>query len=133
MLSFILGKVYAATIPATPSVSIPPITTPSIPGGGAGGAGANVFPTFNPTIPGGNYQNITDAVNHIFEIAVLVAGVIFIVLFLVGGIQYLTSAGNEEASGKAKKLLVDAVIGVILVLVAWAAGSWILQLLGLRT
>lgn len=131
MLSFILSKVYAATIPATPTVptAVPSVSLP----GGAGGAGASGFPTFNPTIPGGSYQNITDAVDHLFEIAVLIAGVMFLVLFLVGGIQYLTSAGNEEASGKAKKLLVDAIIGIIIVLAAWAAGSWILQLLGLKT
>lgn len=58
------------------------------------------------------------------------AGVIFVVLFLVGGVQYLTSAGNEEASTKAKKLLIDAVIGLVIVVVSYAAARWIIQGIG---
>lgn len=85
-----------------------------------------------PGNPGGGWNNIQDAIATIFQVAVLAAGAIFVVLFLVGGIQYLTSAGNEEATGKAKKLLVDAIIGLVIVLVAWAAGTWILNALGFQ-
>jgi len=80
--------------------------------------------------PAGDLQYWVQA---IFGWAVAVSGIIFVVMFLVGGIQYLTSAGNEEQAGKAKKLLVDAVIGLIVVLIAWAAGRWILQSLGIST
>lgn len=58
------------------------------------------------------------------------AGVIFVVLFVIGGIMYLTSAGNEEAATKAKKLLIDAVIGMIIIVSAWAAADWILKGIG---
>jgi len=67
---------------------------------------------------------------RIFTFVFGAAGVVFVVLFLVGGVQYLTSAGNEEASTKAKKLLLDAVIGLVIVLVSYAAASWILRGLG---
>ncbi len=58
------------------------------------------------------------------------AGVVFVILFLVGGIQYLTSAGNEEASTKAKKLLIDAVIGLVIVVISYAAATWIIRGIG---
>lgn len=80
----------------------------------------------------GTFGNLGDAINTVFRVIVYAAAVIFLLLFIVGGIQYLTSAGNEEASGKAKKLLVDAIIGLIIVLLAWAAGTWILNQLGLN-
>lgn len=76
------------------------------------------------------FTNLGDSVSTIFNVVILIAGVAFVILFLVGGIQYLLAAGNEETSGKAKKLLLDAVIGLIIVLAAWAIGTWILNQLG---
>lgn len=70
-------------------------------------------------------------ISTIFNFIIVVAGTIFIILILVGGMQYLTSAGNEEGTGKAKKLMVDAIIGLILTLAAWAIGTFILRQLGL--
>ncbi len=77
------------------------------------------------------FTDVKSIVGTIFQIVVAAAGVIFIVLFLVGGVQYLSSAGNEEATGKAKKLLIDAIIGLVIVLAVWAFGNWILKQVGL--
>jgi hypothetical protein len=42
------------------------------------------------------------------------------VLFvIIGGYQYLTSGGNEEAAEKGKKTLVNAIIGVVLIVLAY--------------
>lgn len=81
---------------------------------------------------GDKFKRLETALPAVFDIVIYAAGIIFVVLFLVGGIQYLTSAGNEEATGKAKKLLVDAVIGLIIVLASWAIGTWILTNLGVK-
>lgn len=67
--------------------------------------------------------------NTVFSTIITIAEVTFIIMFLVGGVMYLTSMGDEEASKKAKKLLVDAVIGIVIVLAAWAIGTWILNTL----
>jgi hypothetical protein len=58
------------------------------------------------------------------------AGAVFVVMFIAGGIQYLTTMGNEEASTKAKKLLTDAVIGIVIVVTAWAIANYILTGIG---
>ena len=47
-------------------------------------------------------------------------GVIFIVLIIYAGFTWMTSAGNEEKVGKAKKIIIAAVIGLALVLSAYA-------------
>ncbi len=80
---------------------------------------------------GTGFTNLSDAISKIFNISITVAGVIFVLLFLFGGIQYLAAAGNEENTNKAKKLLVDAVVGLVIVVVSWAVGTYILQLLGI--
>lgn len=73
------------------------------------------------------WGTLPSIVGRLFTIVVSAAGLIFIILFLVGGIQYLSSAGNEEGTGKAKKLLIDSVIGLIIVLSVWAIGKWIID------
>lgn len=75
------------------------------------------------------FQDVSATVRTIFNTIIIVASVAFVVLFLVGGIQYLTASGNEETSGKARKILLDAVIGLVIVLAAWGIGSWIINIL----
>ncbi|MFH1968076.1 MAG: hypothetical protein ABIJ84_01670 [bacterium] len=50
--------------------------------------------------------------------------------WLIAGILYLTSAGSPEKTGTAKKALTAAVIGTVLVVLAYVAGSIIASLLG---
>ena len=47
-------------------------------------------------------------------------GVIFLVLMIYGGILWMTTAGNEEQTGKAKKIIASAVIGLVIVASAYA-------------
>ena len=70
---------------------------------------------------------IEQGIASIYNLIITISEVTFIIIFLVGGIMYLTSLGNEAQSEKAKKLLVDAVIGIVIVSAAWAVGSWIIN------
>ena len=47
-------------------------------------------------------------------------GAIFMGLTLFAGFKYMTAGGNEEKTGDAVKLLKNAVIGLVIVLAAWA-------------
>lgn len=79
------------------------------------------------------FGTVPQIIKTIFSLVILAAGTIFVLMFLFGGIQYLTSAGNEEGSTKARKLLVDAIVGLIIVLAAFAVGTYILGLLGFQS
>ena len=46
------------------------------------------------------------------------AGVIATVFLILGGYQYMTSAGNEEAAEKGKKTIINAIIGIVAVVFA---------------
>jgi hypothetical protein len=79
--------------------------------------------------PDVKHKDIDDIVRTIYNTTITISGILFIILFLVGGIMYLTSGGSEENSGRARKLIIDAVIGLVIVLAAWAVSDWILSLL----
>ena len=72
------------------------------------------------------FASVENVVTLIFNTIITISGVIFLIMLLIGGIQYLTGAGNEEATGKAKKMMIDAIVGLIIVLASWAIGTWIL-------
>lgn len=92
---------------------------------------AQFFEPETLTTPGGvtqsRFGSVNQAVNTIFNTVIAAAAAIFVILLLVGGVQYLGAAGNEESTAKAKKLLIDAVIGLIIVLAAWAVGRFVLS------
>lgn len=97
---------------------------------GTGGADVPIGEPEN-ILPG--FKTVQGVIKTIFNLVIIIAGTIFVILLLVGGIQYLTAAGNEEATGKAKKLIVDSVVGLIIVLAAWAIGTFVISRLGLST
>lgn len=86
-------------------------------------------PTEIGNLPTG-FRSVSQIVAEIFRIVIAISGAIFLVLLLVGGVQYLTGAGNEETTGKAKRLMIDAVVGLILVLAAYSIGTFILRRVG---
>jgi nitrogen fixation-related uncharacterized protein len=47
-------------------------------------------------------------------------GAIFLVLTIYAGFLWMTSGGNEEQVGKAKKILRDSIIGLAIVITAYA-------------
>ncbi len=50
---------------------------------------------------------------------------IFFILVIVAGLMWMTSAGNEERVKRAKQILIAAVIGLIIVMSAYAITSFI--------
>lgn len=71
------------------------------------------------------FKDLGTAIPKIYEVAIVIAAVVFVILFLIGGIRYLSNAGNEEATSKAKKLMVDGIIGLVLTLAAWALANFV--------
>lgn len=71
---------------------------------------------------------------NIIRIALGFLGLIAISLIIYAGWLWMTAAGEEEKIEKAKKILISAVIGLIIILSAFAIASFILsRLLGATT
>ena len=52
-------------------------------------------------------------------------GVVFLGLMIYAGITWMTAAGNEQQVAKAKSLMINATIGIIVVFAAYAITSFI--------
>lgn len=54
-------------------------------------------------------------------------GLLAVVMVIYGGFLYVSSAGNEENINKAKKILMYAVIGIVVIIVSFALVNTILS------
>ena len=78
-------------------------------------------------------KDIREGVMAIIQYALGFLGIIAIVLMLYGGFVWLTSAGNEEKVGQAKKIIIAAVIGLAIIFVSYALATFVVNQLILAT
>lgn len=65
-------------------------------------------------------------VGSIINMALGFLGVIAVVIILAGGFKWMTAGGNEDKVSEAKKLLGAGVIGLVIILAAWAVANFII-------
>lgn len=74
--------------------------------------------------------SITDPsimVGNIIKIVLGLTGVLFTILIIVSGFQWMTAGGNKETIIKAKGRIINAAIGLIIVLAVFSITTFVLQ------
>jgi hypothetical protein len=69
---------------------------------------------------------ISSAVNFVL----IVASVLFVFNFLIGGIKFMLSGGNREKLDSAKRQLLNAILGIIIIFSSWAVLGFIGEFFG---
>lgn len=79
----------------------------------------------------GRGKGLNDLVSVVLRNSIVIAGVILLFLLIFGGISIMASAGssNKEGTARGKKAVTSALIGFLIIFVAY----WIIQLLGFLT
>ena len=63
---------------------------------------------------------IKDTALNIIKWAMGFVGIVAIVVFLIGGVTWMTAGGNEEKVKKGKKYLINGLIGLVIAILAYA-------------
>ncbi len=71
--------------------------------------------------------DVRETAGRIINVALGFLGIIAVVIVLMGGFKYMISGGNEEKVGEAKKLIVSGIIGLAIILSAWAITSFVIS------
>ncbi len=66
-------------------------------------------------------------ISTVITILLAFIGVVFLGLMIYGGITWMTAGGNEQTEEKAKKIIEESIIGLIVVLAAYALSYFIIQ------
>jgi len=91
------------------------------------------IPLFNAAENAGYNINQTgpeSMISKVITTALEFVGVIFLVLAIYGGYIWMIARGNEQEIEKAKNTLIAAIIGMVIVVAAYAISYYVINALG---
>ena len=93
-----------------------------------GGVTANeILPTEIGTNIGTGTTDIRITIARIIRTAMSLLGIIAVLIILYGGFKWMTAAGSDEAVGDAKKIITAGIIGLVIILTAYAIASFVIN------
>lgn len=63
---------------------------------------------------------------RIINVALGFLGIISVIIVLIGGFKYMVSGGSDDKTSEAKKLITSGIIGLAIILSAWAITSFVI-------
>lgn len=85
-----------------------------------------ITPRLSPATPTQGLYFLGDLLVMLVNIGILIAAVVFFFIFLIGGIRWITSSGEKTQIEAARNTIMNALIGLVIVLALFA----ILKLIG---
>ncbi len=74
-------------------------------------------------------QSLEDTIGILISVVLGLLGVIFLILTLYAGFLWMTSAGDSKKVDQAKQILTTSVIGLVIILAAYAITEFVLRVL----
>lgn len=70
--------------------------------------------------------NLTLIVANLINVVLSILGIVLLVIIVYAGALWMTAGGNSDQVGKAKSWLINAVIGLVITLAAYAISSFVI-------
>ncbi len=70
--------------------------------------------------------DLKTTIGKLLKVALGFLGIIAVIIVLIGGFKYMTAGGSEEKVGDAKKWIVSGIIGLAIILSAYAITTFAL-------
>jgi hypothetical protein len=71
--------------------------------------------------------SLPELIGNIIQVVLSVLGIVFLILIIFAGFKWLTAQGDPEVTKKATKMLTQAVIGLILIIGAFALADFVIE------
>ena len=88
---------------------------------------SELLPTAIGTEIGTGTTDIRVTIARIIRTAMSLLGIIAVLIILYGGFKWMTAAGSDEAVGDAKKIITAGIIGLVIILTAYAIASFVIN------
>lgn len=72
-------------------------------------------------------EDIRVTIASIIKVAMGLLGIVAVVIILIGGFTWMTAGGNDEKVGEAKKWIFAGVIGLAIILSAYALANFVIN------
>ena len=74
-------------------------------------------------------NTLPELIGNVIQVLLSVLGIIFVVLVVYAGFLYLTSMGDPDKVKKAKNLLTQSIIGLVIIVAAYAVAAFVIDAL----
>ncbi|MEK7580570.1 MAG: hypothetical protein AAB465_03115 [Patescibacteria group bacterium] len=71
--------------------------------------------------------DVTVIIGRIINIVLGFLGLIAVVIIIIGGFMWMTSGGDEPKIKKAKDLILNGVIGLLIIVISYAAARFVVE------
>ncbi|MBI2037898.1 MAG: hypothetical protein HYT15_03130 [Candidatus Magasanikbacteria bacterium] len=72
-------------------------------------------------------KDIRVTVASIIRTAMGLLGIVAVVIILIGGFKWMTAGGNDEQTGEAKQWIFSGIIGLAIILSAYALATYVVS------
>lgn len=72
-------------------------------------------------------QDVRVTIARVIRVAMSLLGIVMVVIVLYGGFLWMTAGGNEDKVGEAKKWIYSGVVGLIIILSAYAISTFVIS------
>lgn len=87
----------------------------------------------DPTTIGlATFTDLGSLISAFMPVVMAISGLLLFAYLLMGGLKYLSSGGDDKAIGEARKIITNAVIGLLIVFTAFFAVRILETVLGLQ-
>ena len=74
-------------------------------------------------------SDLTSVIGNIIKVFLGLLGIIFLIIFIYSGFLWMTAGGDDKQVARAKKMLINAVVGLVIILFAYGITAFIINAL----
>jgi len=78
-------------------------------------------------------RNLKDTISTILNVLLGFLGILAVIIILLGGFKWMTAMGEEEKVGEAKKLISAGIVGLVVILAAYAIAKYVIETISTAT
>ncbi|MCB9798649.1 hypothetical protein H6758_02900 [Candidatus Nomurabacteria bacterium] len=78
-------------------------------------------------------RDVRDTIASIIRVALSLLGIIALLIILAGGFQWMTAGGNDDKVQEARKRMIQGVIGLAIIMSAYAISIFVIEQLSEAT
>lgn len=72
-------------------------------------------------------SDLQETIGNLINVALSFLGIVAVCIVLYGGFKWMTAGGNDEKVGEAKRLMISGLIGLAIIMSAYAIASFVIS------
>lgn len=78
-------------------------------------------------------RDLKDTIVAVLNVLLGFLGIIAVIIILLGGFKWMTAGGSEDKIGEAKKLIGAGIVGLVIILAAYAIATYVINTISAAT